>query len=455
MSDTSTFLSLPYLQPSQAQKHVTHNEALRRLDALVQISVVSLDETVPPDPAMDGARHIVGAGATGVWDGRDGQIAVFQDGVWHFITASSGWLVHVQGSGVLAAFDGAAWLPLQPAMLGVNSTADTVNRLSLRSAGALFSHDGADHRLTINKAAMGDTASLLFQSGFSGRAEMGLAGEEDFSVKVSADGVNWTTALRVDATTGQLDAGDYGGDGVQDGALDNTAGRLMKLHGDGGSFGLGGMSSPLVDDLDDASIPTGFYRTSSDTVGTFPPGVNKFGQLMTVRHNSTGFNQVYADVLSPTCWLRSYRQQSGGFGDWVQGYHSGNILGPVALAGGVPSGAVLEHVETAGGRALRLADGSQVLSTDLILSQVSPGLLEATWTFPAAVVGAAHLTGSVDAAHLAANAAPGADEIGAVQMADVTTATAKVQLRRIAGRTDFLAGDTARVHLTAVARWVS
>jgi hypothetical protein len=41
MPDTSHALSLPLIQPSQAQKHVTHNEALRILDAVVQlVSVV-------------------------------------------------------------------------------------------------------------------------------------------------------------------------------------------------------------------------------------------------------------------------------------------------------------------------------------------------------------------------------------------------------------------------------
>jgi hypothetical protein len=49
-----------------------------------------------------------------------------------------------------------------------------------------------------------DTGSLLFQTGFSGRAEMGLAGNDDFSVKVSADGAIFTTALEANAATGAV-----------------------------------------------------------------------------------------------------------------------------------------------------------------------------------------------------------------------------------------------------------
>ena len=41
MPDTSHALSLPLIQPSQAQKHVTHNEALRILDAVVQLVVIA------------------------------------------------------------------------------------------------------------------------------------------------------------------------------------------------------------------------------------------------------------------------------------------------------------------------------------------------------------------------------------------------------------------------------
>jgi hypothetical protein len=53
-------------------------------------------------------------------------------------------------------------------------------------------------QLKINKAAAGDTGSLLFQTGWSGRAEMVLAGDDDFHVKVSADGSNWKEALAID-----------------------------------------------------------------------------------------------------------------------------------------------------------------------------------------------------------------------------------------------------------------
>ena len=41
MPDTTNIQSLPLIQPAQAQKHVTHNEALKILDLIVQMSVAS------------------------------------------------------------------------------------------------------------------------------------------------------------------------------------------------------------------------------------------------------------------------------------------------------------------------------------------------------------------------------------------------------------------------------
>lgn len=82
--DTTDLLGLPCIMPAQAQKHVTHNEALRRLDALVHLAVASGDLAAPPPEPAPGERHIVAAGATGLWAGHDGEIAAWLDGAWSF-----------------------------------------------------------------------------------------------------------------------------------------------------------------------------------------------------------------------------------------------------------------------------------------------------------------------------------------------------------------------------------
>ena len=56
--------------------------------------------------------------------------------------------------------------------------------------------------VTVNKAASADTGWLVYQTEFSGRAEMGLTGDDDFHIKVSPDGTTWHEALVVDGATG-------------------------------------------------------------------------------------------------------------------------------------------------------------------------------------------------------------------------------------------------------------
>ncbi|OYX25933.1 MAG: hypothetical protein B7Z10_04760 [Rhodobacterales bacterium 32-66-7] len=209
MPDDTTILSLPLILPAQAQKHVTHNEALATLDLIVQLAVITRTLTTPPALPTLGDRHIVAAGATGAWVGQAGKIALFDGAGWQFTQALPGWQAHVLAEGQTAVFDGLVWAapsdkPLAVTRLGVSATADATNRLSVAAPATLLNHAGAGHQLKLNKATAADTASLLFQTGFGGRAEMGTAGTDDFAIKVSADGSTFATALSAAAATGEV-----------------------------------------------------------------------------------------------------------------------------------------------------------------------------------------------------------------------------------------------------------
>lgn len=219
MADITPNLSLPYIMASQAQKHVTHNEALRALDAIVQLGVIDKDLVAPPGAPLDGDRYIVALAATGSWAGMDGQIAAFQDNAWIFHAPRDGWLAWVSDEDQLYVWSGSAWVPVSDSdlqnipLLGVNATADPSNRLSVSSPATLLNHDGAGHQVKINKNNAIDTASLVFQTGFSGRAEFGTTGDDDWHVKVSPDGINWHEALIVDRNTGRIS---FPGGGVRE-----------------------------------------------------------------------------------------------------------------------------------------------------------------------------------------------------------------------------------------------
>ena len=210
MSETP-LLSLPILEASQAQKHVTHNEALLLLDAAIQLSVKIRGATAPPMAPAAGDRYLLGSSPTGSWTGQGGKLAVFQSGGWIYSQPREGWRLWAEDEDKLFVFDGTAWHDLlsfgdisSVSLLGVNTTADVGNRLAVSSPAVLLTHSGSDHRLKINKNAPADTGSLLFQTGFSGRAEMGLSGDDNYHLKVSADGATWKEALVVDRVTGAV-----------------------------------------------------------------------------------------------------------------------------------------------------------------------------------------------------------------------------------------------------------
>jgi hypothetical protein len=211
MSDSTPNLDLPYIAAAQAQKHVTHNEAIRMLDALVNLTALSTRADPPADP-VDGDRYIVAADATGTWSGKSNAIAAWQDDAWSFFAPQIGWRCYDVSAAVIVVFGAEGWSPPNSPlptwqnvpMAGVNVTADLTSRLAVSAPATLLSHEGDDHRVFVNKASPGDTASVLFQDGFSGRAECGLGGDDDFRLSVSPDGAVWHDSMIADRQTGEV-----------------------------------------------------------------------------------------------------------------------------------------------------------------------------------------------------------------------------------------------------------
>ncbi|QFT61365.1 DUF2793 domain-containing protein [Roseivivax sp. THAF30] len=224
---TSAALGLPFMAPSQAQKHVTFNEALRRLDLVVQLSVQGRDDA-PPEAPSENTRFIVGASPSGAWIGHANDIAIFEPGGWTFTAPQQGWQAWIALEGRFVVWTGGTWQALEPELqnlpgLGINATSDANNPLIVAGPASLFNNVGGGHQVKINKAAPGETASLLFQTGWGGRAEMGTTGSDAFTIKVSADGGTWHDALVFDPATGHA-----GGAAVQSQPDDTTPGRLMR-----------------------------------------------------------------------------------------------------------------------------------------------------------------------------------------------------------------------------------
>lgn len=210
--DKSENLELPYIMPNQAQKHVTHNEAIRYLDALVQLSIVSRDLTSPPNTPAKGNRYIVATNATGDWSAKENHIAAFQDGAWAFYNPQEGWLAWSTSENLILVYQNNSWQVAQVSssqmeqvdLLGINASATQETRFGVSSNNSFLTHEGTNHRLSINKATEENTGSLIFKTNWTGHAEMGLVGNNDFSIKVTSDGVSWNDGLVVASETGKV-----------------------------------------------------------------------------------------------------------------------------------------------------------------------------------------------------------------------------------------------------------
>lgn len=259
--EETTNLKLPLLVPNQSQKEITHNEALVILDNLVNNGVKDKDLTIPPENPSQNDLYIVGVGASGEWEGKDNQLAFYDNG-WRFCQARQGTKYWVIDENCIYVFNSTSWTKFSSGSggtvgggeggesgdntsgatalsqlddvslnsisqddilkfsngvftnskelnnltgLGINCECDNDNKLAIKSNYVLFDNNGGDSKIKANKSTITQTASHLFQNNYSGRAEFGLIGNDDFSLKVSSDGSEWKEAFVVDKTTGNID----------------------------------------------------------------------------------------------------------------------------------------------------------------------------------------------------------------------------------------------------------
>ncbi|HEY4941651.1 MAG TPA: DUF2793 domain-containing protein [Rhizomicrobium sp.] len=277
MSDVTPRLALPTLPLTPVQPQVTHNEALLQLDALVFARLLDRDLSAPPSSPADGDTYLVKATASGAWTGQNGRIAYAADGAWRFYAPFTGLAAYVVDENVLIVFTGSAWVDYASILafqnlplLGVNTTADTTNKLAVKSAALLFDNTGAGVQAKLNKHGAGDTASLLYQDNYSGRAEIGLTGDDDLHLKVSPDGSSWTSALTIDRTTGLLNH------------VDGTVPRTLSVQNSGSVNDSASGSGAYVNHTPNFALPANFLKAGRVlritclfrlTTGSAPPSL--------------------------------------------------------------------------------------------------------------------------------------------------------------------------------------
>jgi hypothetical protein len=187
MSDLETnHLKLPYLAAAQAQKHVTHNEALRQLDTLVQLAVLDTTVATPPGSPAEGDRYIVAASATGAWAGQEAKVATFVDGAWAFAAPEDGWLAFDCASETILAFLSGAW---QAASSGTPDASAVTYDNSVSGLTASTVQDAIDEVAAGGGGGGGAVASVFVRTG----AVAAASGDYDASQIDNDSGVSGAT----------------------------------------------------------------------------------------------------------------------------------------------------------------------------------------------------------------------------------------------------------------------
>lgn len=331
-------MGIPTLEANQSQKHVTVNAGLAKLDAIVQLSVLSRTIDTPPGSPADGSAYIVAAGSTGAWVGQDGAVAVYDGGGWTFIIPTAGWIAFVQDEDLACRFL-SSWAPLPltqtAAMLGINGTPDPYNKFLVQSEGVIFNNVGSHQRTTLNKNAQGDDAALNLQTNWSTRALVGLLGSDDFAVKVSRAGSTYFDGLVIDRDTGAVSfPSGYGGTGSSAGKM---GGQMVAFSGEeGGTFKVGLLQSMGNGDTNISGavmpFPGKVYAASMSVSGGTAGNniasmtINKVEQLthqVAVNYSGSGSDSGYTDYsASPLAFaagdaLNMIANTSSGAGDVV------------------------------------------------------------------------------------------------------------------------------------------
>ncbi len=138
-------LVLPLLAAGQAQKEITHNEALIRLDALVGAVIEDAVTATPPSAPAPGAMWLVATGGNGAWSGEDGRIAIASSGGWRFVVPYEGLVLWDRASATQRRFHDNMWL--EP------------NNLPLPSGGTIVDAEA--------RAAIANIAALLEKWGLA------------------------------------------------------------------------------------------------------------------------------------------------------------------------------------------------------------------------------------------------------------------------------------------------
>lgn len=159
---------VPFIDSNVLQPSVPFNDAMRALDAVVQLVVQTTTNAPPTTTGSDvGKRWIVGASPTGAWAGQAGKIALcYAATLWKFYTPQTGWYARDITAGAWFEYTGSAWVqrdastdPAAAASL-LGLVLEWVSTTSLRVTTGAAHVEGLGRSLTVTSAITKSSLSL-------------------------------------------------------------------------------------------------------------------------------------------------------------------------------------------------------------------------------------------------------------------------------------------------------
>jgi hypothetical protein len=368
--DASSNLGLPFIVAAQAQKHITHNEALRALDAIVHLMVLDKDLASPPGSPAEGARYIVASSPSGAWSGQAGNIAAYQDGAWAFYAPREGWLAWAADEDKLYVWTGSAWAEFAGGGGGGGGSLDNVVEDTTPQLGGDLDGNGFNIGFDDGTGIEDDSDNeqLIFQktAGAVNHVEMTNAATGN-RPKIAAAG---------DDTNIDLDIGGKGtgsvrlaeGTGVKlKIANGSAAARALEITGGGSSQSC----SASMETDSDSTNPVFEWKDSSPgqaRVGAFNylnGAGNVVGQLA-YQFNGTGANQwmrTFVNGAERMRWDGSGNVLIGGTTSPASATKALVLFNGVAPAGSVTDGVALYAEDVSSSSELKVRDEAGNVTT--------------------------------------------------------------------------------------------
>lgn len=192
-----------------------------------------------------------------------------------------------------------------------------------------------------------------------------------------------------------LELWDKGLNPAQTNLADDTAGALTTA----GSFGWGSKTAPpslaaLGVAADNLNIPAGVYRVQAADLGAKPFGNTDY-TFFDVKFNNSISGSRVAFGIGGEMYSFGYSANTPNSNGWRRQYDSQNALTPVAFAGGLSTGGLLEYGTNANGVYYKYADGRLECYFNRSVAMAANTEAAYTWTFPAAFVAAPSYIGTV------------------------------------------------------------